>query len=94
MLYFYHFTTVKIRWMPAGSLTPSTSVKQSWQQHVSCMMVFGGITKKKGLFMNSCHGGWITRLFCAPFPSKMFFSHSKRASVGQEVKTGVISPSL
>lgn len=38
---------VRIRWVPAGSLTPSTSAKQSWHQHVLCMVVFGGITKRK-----------------------------------------------
>lgn len=40
---------VRIRWMPAGSLTPSMSAKQSWHQHVLCVLEFGRITKKKGL---------------------------------------------
>lgn len=38
---------VRIRWMPAGSLTPSTSANQSWHQHVLCVVVFGEITKIK-----------------------------------------------
>lgn len=41
---------VEIKWMHAGSLTPSSSANQSWQQHVLCMVVFGGITKKR-----TCH---------------------------------------
>lgn len=38
---------VRVRQMLTGSLTPSPSVKQSWQQHVSCTAVFGGMTGKK-----------------------------------------------
>lgn len=35
---------VRMKWLHEGSLTPSTSVKQCWQQHVLCMVVFGQVS--------------------------------------------------